>query len=302
MAVSDASVTTTTAAAFIPELWSDGALEAVEFGATIQKRVNRSFESDLEFGSILDIGRISNLSTQAKSSGVSNTILFEAITQTKQQVTVATHEYAAFLIEGVVEVQANQDLRARWEKKIGYALARGRDVTLANVFQNFASNTAIGTYGVELASDDYLSAYQNFLTAGLLEDDVDPGEAFSIFLSPAAYVAAMKVDVFINSRYNDAADSIQKCKIGDIYGMPTYVSNLLRSPAGGQHDCVAMHSDAIILIVQKEVPVVSQYLIRNLADGVAGWNLYGDTRVQFPAETPGSESLTDNRATLLKTV
>lgn len=302
MAVSDASVTTTTAAAFIPELWSDGALEAVEFGATIQKRVNRSFESDLSFGDILDIGRISNLSTQSKSSGVSNTILFEAITQTKQQVTVATHEYAAFLIEGVVEVQANQDLRARWEKKIGYALARGRDVTLANVFQNFASNTAIGTYGVELSSDDYLSAYQNFLTAGLLEDDVTPDEDFSVFLSPAAYTAALKVDVFTNSRYNEAADAIQKATVGNIYGMPVYVSNLLRSPSAGQHDCVAMHRDAIILIVQKEVPVVSQYLIRNLADGVAGWNLYGDTRVQFPAEAPGSESLTDNRATLLKTV
>lgn len=302
MAVVDASITTTTATAFIPELWSDGALEAVEFGATIQKRVDTETFQGLEFGNQMAVGRISNLTTQSKSSGVGNTITFEAITQTDQTLTVATHEYAAFLIEGVVEVQANQDLRGKYEKKIGYAIARGRDVTLANVFQNFASNTAIGTYGVELASEDYLTAWQDMAEAGLLESNPDPGEEFSIFLSPAAYAAALKVDVFINNRYNGAANAIQKAQVGDIYGFPVFISNLLRSPAGGQHDCVVMHKSAIALRVQEEVPVVSQYLIRNLADGVAGWNLYGDTRMQFPAETPGSESLTDNRAVLLKTV
>lgn len=300
MSVSDATITTTTAASFIPTIWSVEVLEAAEFAAMIQKRVYRDWESEMAIGGTFEIPRLSNLSTQAKSSGVSNTIVFEAVTEGNQQVAISTHEYAAFLIENVAAVQANQDLRARYVKKIGYALARGRDVTLANLFQNLT--TVVGTYGVELASDDYLTAYQKLAEAGLLEDSVDPGEDFSIFLSPASYVAAMKVDVFTNKLYNSAADAIQKAQIGDIYGFPVFLSNLLRVPSAGQHDNAAFYRMSFGMIVQKEVQMASQYIIRNLADGVVGWNLYGSARVLFPPETPGGGSAVDNRGVLLKSV
>ena len=221
-------------------------------------------------------------------------------TETKQDITVATHEYAAFLIENVVEVQANQDLRGKYAKKIGYALARGRDVTLANLFQNLT--TTVGAYGLELASDDYLAAYQKLMEAGLLEDSVEPTEEFSIFISPASYTAAMKVDVFTNTDYNGAAAAIERARIGNIYGLPVYVSNLLRVPSAGQHDNAVFHRDSFALIVQEEIPMASQYLIRNLADGVVGWNLYGSARVLFPPETPGGGSAVDNRGVLVKSV
>jgi hypothetical protein len=215
--------------------------------------------------------------------------------------TVSTQEYAAFLLEQVVEVQANQDLRNRYTRKIGYALARGRDVALAAQFGNLTTNV-VGTLGVELTPDDYLSAYQDLATAGLLEESPDPGEDFSIFLSPQAYVGLLKVDQFINSDYNANANAIQRAMIGKLYGLNVYMSNLLNAPAGGQHNCALFHRMCFGMVVQKEVPVASQYLIRNLADGVVGWNLYGTARVQFPPETPGGGSAVDNRGVLLRTV
>jgi hypothetical protein len=302
MPVVDSSITTTTAAGFIPQLWSDGVIDAVEFSAVIQKRVNRSFEKELTVGNTLNVPRLSNLTTQTKASGVSNTINFEAITETDQVITVSTHEYAAFLLEQVVNVQANQDLRSQYEKKIGYAITRGREVTLANLFTTFTANALIGALGVELTADDYLSGWTAMANAGLLEMSPDPGEEFSIFLDPAAYAAALKVDVFTNSLYNKSGDAIQRATMGDIYGFPVFVSNLLRSPAALQHDCFLMHKEAIALIVQEEVPVTSQYLIRNLADGVVGWNLYGQTKVSFPPETPGGGTAVDNRGQRLATV
>jgi len=205
------------------------------------------------------------------------------------------------LLEQVVNVQANQDLRQRYSKKIGYALARGRDVNLANLFPNLTTNV-VGTYGVELASDDYLNGWQLLAQAGLLEDSPDPGEDFSIFLSPAAYAAALKVDVFTNRLYNTEGDAIQRAHIGDIYGFPVYVSNLLNVPAANQHACAMFYRQSFGLIVQKDIPIASQYLIRNLADGVVGWNLYGDARVLFPPETPGGGTAVDSRGVLLKTV
>lgn len=302
MPVVDSSITTTTATSFIPQIWSDGVIDAVEFAAVIQKRVNRSFEKELTVGNTLNVPRLSNLTTQTKASGVSNTINFEAITESLQVITVSTHEYAAFLLEQVVNVQANENLRSDYEKKIGYALTRGREVTLANLFTTFTANALIGTLGVELSADDYLSGWTAMANAGLLETSPDPGEDFSIFLSPAGYAAALKVDIFTNSLYNKEGDAVQRAHIGDIYGFPVYISNLLRSPAAGQHDSFMMYREALALIVQEEVPVTSQYLIRNLADGVVGWNLYGQTKVSFPPETPGGGTAVDNRGQRLATV
>lgn len=217
-----------------------------------------------------------------------------------QQITVATHQYAAFLLEEVVQVQANQDLRPKYERKIGYALARGRDVALAALVASLSTNT-VGALGVELTSDDYLSGYQKLIEAGLLEDDLDAGEDFSIFLSPAAWIAALKVDVFTNRQYNTAGDAIQRARIGDIYGFPVFVSNLMTANGAG-HDCLMMHRDCFALIVQKEVPVRSMYKIDNLADAVVGWNLFGVAELNFPPETAGGGGAIDNRGVYLLTV
>jgi hypothetical protein len=305
--ITDLGITTTTAAQFIPQVWSTGVVQAAQFGAVIQKRVNTDFKDDLAVGNTLNIPRLSNLNTQSKSAGLANGINFEAPTETGQQITVSTHEYAAFIVESVVQVQANQDLRQRYEKKLGYALARGRDVTLAALFNGLSTNS-VGTLGVELASDDYLTAWQKLAEAGLFEGATDPGEDFSIILSPAAYAAALKVDIFTNKLYNSDGDAIQKAHVGDIYGMPVYLSNLLNAPSAGQHRCVAMHRECFALIVQEEVPVQSQFMIRYLADGVVAWNLYGTATVTFPPETPPANAspeiytAVDNRGVKLLTV
>jgi hypothetical protein len=302
VAVIDATITTTTAANFIPTIWSDGVVEAAQFAAVIQKRVNTDWKDDLKLGNTLDIPRLSNLTPQSKSSGVTNTVVFESMTEGLQQLSVATHEYAAFMLESVVQVQANQDLRARYEKKIGYAIARGRDVTLANLFQNLTTNV-VGTYGIEMTPEDYISVHQKLMEAGLLEDSPDPGDDYSLIISPAAYAAALKVDQFINRDYRgDNVEALNRAMVGDIFGLPVYRSNLLRVPASGQHDCAAFHRECFALIVQAEVPVQSQYLIRNLSDGVVGWNLYGTARVLFPPETSGGGTAVDNRGVLVRTV
>ena len=301
MAVTDAAITVNTAAAFIPEIWADGVLEAVEFASVIQKRVTREYEGEIrQLGDTVHIPRLSNLTTQTKAPGVTNPIAFEAISETEQIITVATHEYAAFLIEDVVQVQARVDLRARYERKIGYALARGREIALANLFGGLSQY--VGAWGVELTADDYLAAWQKLAEAGLLEASPDPGEDFSIILSPAAYAAALRTEVFANRQYNTQGDAIARARVGDIYGFPVFISNLLKVPAAGAHDCVAMHRSCFALAVQKEVGVRSQYLIRNLADGVVGWNLYGVAELNYPPETPGGGTAVDNRGVWLRTV
>jgi hypothetical protein len=301
VAVVDASMTPTTHAAFIREAWADDALTAVEFAGMIQKKVTREYEGEIKRGGdTVHINRVSNLQTSQKATGIGNTISFEAITEGEQSLVIDTHEYAAFLIEEITSVQANTELRSKYSNKIGYALSRGREVKLANMFQSLSQS--VGAYGVELTTDDLLAGWTKFAEAGLVEAAVAPGQEFAVFLSPAAYAGLLKIDVLTNRDYNPGADAIGRAYVGMLYGFPVYVSNLLRSPAANQHDGVMMHRAALALAVQQIVNVRSQWLIRNIGDGVVGWNIYGTVELNYPPETPGGGAALDNRGVLLKSL
>jgi hypothetical protein len=199
-----------------------------------------------------------------------------------------------------VAVQANQNLRQRYESKIGYALSRGREVTLTTLFGSLSQ--IVGSLGVELTADDYVAGWVYLAEAGLVEDSAEPGGEFSIILSPAAYAAALKVDVFADRNYNPEGDAIQRARIGNIYGIPAFRSNLLVAPSAGQHNCVMMHRSCFALAVQDTVPTRSQYLIDSLADAIVGYNIYGTAELNYPPETPGGSTAVDNRGVLLRTV
>jgi len=294
-------VTTTTAAKFIGQVWSDGCLEAIEFASLLQKRVVRDYEGDIKkSGNTVHIPRLSNLPTQTKTAATD--ITFTAITEGEQVLTVSTHEYAAFQLESIVQVQSNYDLLTKYQKKIGYALARGREVTLATLVSGFTQT--VGTLGVELTADDYNSAWSLLAQAGLLEASPDPGDEFTIALSAQAYAAILKVDTFVNQDYNPAngGAAISRAKIGDIFGAPVFMSNLLVVPAAGQHNALMFHKSHLALAVQHEVPVKSMYMIQALSDAVVGHNIYGSMELSFPPETPGGGAATDNRGVWLKTV
>ncbi len=284
------SVTLTTAAAFIPDLWADGILAAAEFVAKLQDRVTRDYEGVIaNMGGSVEVPRLSNLTTQTKSSGISNQISF------------ATHQYAAFLLEDVVDVQSKIDLRASYEKKIGYAIARGREIAVTALVASIGAPNIVGTLGGELSVDDWMQAYRYLGEAGLLGDDKTPSADFTVALTYGAYVGAMKLDLFNNSLTNPKADVVDKAELINIMGIPVFLSNLLTADGGG-HDCAMFHRGFAALAVQAEIPVRSQFVILNIADGIVGWNLYGDAILSYPPETPGGGTVVANRGVWLKSV
>lgn len=295
------NITRTTAAKFIPQIWSTGVLEALEFAQVLQTRVTREYEGDIrKGGDTVHVPRLSNLTTGTKAAGTD--ISFETITETEQVLTIATHEYAAFKLESIVQVQSSYDLMSKYQKKIGYALSRGREVTLANLFQGLTQN--VGTYGTELLADDYNSAWLQLALTGLLESSPDPGADFSICLSPAAYAALLKTDLFVNADYNPTNNgaAVDRAMVARVFGANVYMSNLLRVPSANQHDAAMFHRSCFALAVQNEVPVKAMYIIESLADAVVGHNIYGTSTLSYPPETPGGGSAVANRGVLLKTV
>lgn len=297
------TLTVTTQANFIPEYWATEALEAVEFAQVIAKRVNRHWEQYLKNGDTLHIPRLSNMTASTKSADT--LVTFEQMGPSNaegvQDITVSTHIYAAFQLEHITDVQANQELRGKYTKKIGYALNRKVETTLSALFDSLSQT--VGVAGVELTDDQILRAWQYLADAGLLEMSPDPGEDFSLIVSPAAYAGLAKIDRYISRDYNPQADAVARMHVGNIYGFSVFVSNLLEADAAGQHDSVAMHRDCFALVQQYGVTVESDRIIENIADAVVGHTLFGTAEMNFPPEVEGGDSAAvDDRGVYVKGV
>ena len=287
---------------FVPEVWSDDVLEAAQFAEAIIPRFNRTYGSELSKGDVLHVARISNLGTTNIPNDGSD-LTFEAPQESKQDIVVDQQKYAAIMVGSITKVQANKDLMALYARKLGYAHTRVKEVFMGAKFASFSTNV-MGTLGVELVSDDYRTIWQTLKEAGIMEEGTDPSEEFSIMLSPAAYAAALNVDVFANRQYNTEGNAITRANVGDIYGFRVFLSNLLTASGGG-HQCFAGHRDALAFVDQMAYKVESDRLVQKLADVVVAWSVYGGSIISFPPEAdPGSATYTatDNRGIYVKTV
>lgn len=291
--VSNAEITSTTHAAFLPTIWSDDTQDALEFKTLLAELVTTKFESEMTVGRTIEIPHRSNMTTQTKTEGVGNTVVFEAITQTNQDITVSTYEYAACLLNKVVQAQSKYADRSALSKKMGYSLARGMEVSLAALAQNFSQT--VGTYGADTDDSLLRRAWQYLADAGFVDEDNDCAWVFS----PGAKQSLFGQDRFVSNDFQSKR-TIETAQLPNLYGFPAFHSNLLRSPATSQHDNFALHKSAAILIRQVKPTVEAQYRIEYNADAMLVWDLYTTAEAEQPAETPGSESLGDSGAVLIK--
>ena len=262
----------------------------MQFAEIISKLVNTKFESDMAVGRILHIPHRSNLTTQSKTEGISNTIVFEAITQTNQDITVSTYQYSAVLLNAVVQAQSAYNDRQALASAMGYSLMRGIEVNLSALFASFSQ--IVGTLGASIDLALLLRAWQYLADGGFASDA-------SWILSPA-----MASDIFSTDKLTSkdfvTTPAIERAQLPSILSFPAYVSNLLTSPASGQREAALLHRTAVILIRQIEPTPKTAYLMRYNADGLLMFDLYASAEAEQPAEAPGSESLSDNGAVLIR--
>src|SRR6266545_4074184 len=123
-------------AGWIPDAWETDTLDAIQFEILLADTTDRSLEETLTFGDVAHVPRKSNLTTQTKSAG--SDVAFEQISEGDQTVTVATHEYAAVYVEDITEAQSQIAVREKYTSGMGYTLARGLEVSVAALFQNYS--------------------------------------------------------------------------------------------------------------------------------------------------------------------
>ena len=277
------NITTTTAANFIPELWSYETLRAAESALVMAPLVKRYDELVSGRGDTIHIPNISNLTTNSKVQG--NEVTTQAVTETETTILVDQWEETSFEIEDIVKVQSQYDLRSEYTEKAGFAIAKKVDSDLLALYASLTSDD-VGVYGTDVGDAELVAAIETL-------DLVDAPLTDRYFvMHPSQKSAVMKLDKFVSAYHLGDVNSpspIQKGPNnrylwGEIYGVPFYYTNQVPTTAGSptQRHNLLFHKEAFALALQQAPRTQASYWQKDLAwiittDVIYGMSVLRDT-------------------------
>lgn len=269
------TMTVTTGANFIPEVWSAEVLRAVESNLVLADKVKR-YDSDVKaFGDVIHVPNLSNLSANPKIADTAVTP--QAVTEGKVDITIDKHYETSFYVEDILKVQSKYDLMSEYTSKAGYAIAKQIDLSIASLYTGFSQYVGDGSTAITDA---------NIIAAIKKLDLADAPENDRYFIiSPAGKADIMAIDRFVLRTgpgwSSDNSPILHGAKengfFGDIYGVKVYVTNNLVTAAGTPtvvHNLM-FQKEGIGLAMQQSPRTQSQYKQEYLATLVTVDTIYG---------------------------
>ncbi len=287
MALGSNQVTITTAANFIPEIWSDEIVAAYKknlVAANLFKKM--SFVG--KKGDTVHIPTPTRGSASAKTGN--NQVTLIAATEGIIDIAITNHYEYSRLIEDIVEVQALSSLRRFYTDDAGYALAKQVDTSLVQLGRTFNGGSAATYTGAYIGGDGttaYTSGSSNASaltdaairrTIQRLDDNDVPMDGRFFMVPPSSRNTLMGL-----ARYTEQAfvgeqggnNTIRNGEIGNLYGIPVFVSSNADTATGGARICLLGHRDAAVLVEQQGVRSQTQYKQEYLGTLYTADTIYG---------------------------
>ena len=287
MALGSNHVTNTTGATFIPEIWSDEIIAAYKkslVAANLFKKMSFTGKK----GDTIHIPSPTRGTASLKAAETQVTL--QAATETEVQVLVDKHYEYSRLIEDITEVQALSSLRRFYTEDAGYALSKQVDSSLIQLGRTFNGGSGV-TYGGAYIGGDGTTAYTSGSsnasaltdaairrTIQRLDDNDVPMDGRFFLIPPSARNTLMGL-----SRYTEQAfvgevgngNTIRNGEIGNLYGIPVFVSSNCDTATGGARIALLGHKDAAVLVEQQGVRSQTQYKQEYLGTLYTADTLYG---------------------------
>ena len=273
----------TTAAAFIPELWSDEIIAAYKQNLVMANLVSKmSFKG--KKGDTLHIPKPSRGAASTKAAGTAVTLQNETATQV--DVLVNKHYEYSRLIEDITEVQALASMRKFYTADAGYALAKQVDTDLIQLGRGVQGGDGTVAYDKAVIGGDgstlYTGSNESAITdAGIRRiiqtlDDADvPMDGRVLVLPPVARNVMMGLARFTEQAFVGDGSSIRNGEIGNVYGVKVYVSTNCETATGDARIGMMFHKDAFVLAEQMGVRSQTQYKQEFLGTLFTSDMLYG---------------------------
>ena len=274
MALGSSHVTNTTAATFIPQIWSDEIIATYESSLVVRPLV-RAMSMVGKKGDTVHIPKPDRGSVNAKLS--ENQVTLNAGTTTELVITIDQHFEYSRLIEDITDVQALSSLRKFYTEDAGYALAKQVDSALiaeANIGFTEKQSFVAGGLAPEAGATTTAFNDAGFREAIRMFDDADvPGDSRVMVIPPAVKRDLLGISNYVSSDFV-SGQPVVSGKIGTLYGVDFYVSTNLTGNAG-EKNCLLMHKDALVIAEQLGVRTQTQYKQEYLADLMTSDTIYG---------------------------
>ena len=291
--------TVTTAANFIKELWSDEVI-AVYKANTVMVPLVQSMPFSGQKGDTVHVPKPSRGSVNAKSAGTGVTINVE--TAGVFDLLIDQHFEYSRLIEDIAAIQALDSMRAFYTDDAGYAHALSLDSAIHSEGAKFSAGdtTAGSSYSKAVIGGDGETVWDpnantntgngSALTdAGIrraiqqLDDANVPARMRAMVVPPVEKRRLLGLSRFTEQAFVGevgAGNSIRNGLIGDIYGIPVYVSSNVATVAAtdtttNYRPVLLFQREAVVLAEQLAPRAQSQYKQEFLADLFTVDTIYG---------------------------
>ena len=293
-------VDNTSAATFIPEIWSDEIVAAYQKNLVLANLVKKMSMSGKK-GDTIHVPKPVRGDAHAKAEGIAVTV--QNATEGEVQIAIDKHFEYSRLIEDITDVQALSSLRQFYTEDAGYALAKQVDTDLHSLATGLGSaGTSSTTYlnnggtffvdatnGLSTYTADTVTTADVFTDAGfrgLIQklDDADvPMENRCFVIPPSVRNTIMGIDRYVSSDFVNNGQ-VTGGQIGQLYGIDVFVSTncpVVETAADNSASAVdslgalLLQKDAIVMAEQLGVRSQTQYKQEFLANLFTSYTLYG---------------------------
>ena len=303
MAYPTPQVTNTTAATFIPEIWSDEIIAAYKKNLVMANLVMKmNFKG--KKGDVVHIPAPTRGSASLKASSTAVTLI--ADTESEVQVSINRHfEYSRF-IEDITEAQALASLRQFYTADAGYALARAVDSDLINLGRSSNGGAGTNAYatGAFIGGDGttaYVAASNNETaltdasirrTIQRLDDNDTPMDQRFFIIPPSSRNTLMGLARYTEQAFVGDGNAIRNGEIGNLYGIPVFTTSNADTTSGSAaaRVCLMGHRDSMVLVEQIAVRSQTQYKQDYLSTLFTADTLYGVAGLRNAATVGAAKS------------
>jgi hypothetical protein len=287
------AVDNTSAAKFIPEIWSDEVIAAYKTNLVLANLVKKMSMTGKK-GDVIHVPKPTRGVAHAKAANTAVTI--QNSVESEVLININKHFEFSRLIEDITEVQALASLRQFYTGDAGYGLAKQVDNDLFDLGKSFGNgdgtswaNTGsfqinpttgvLEAFDIDGAAD--VGDFSDDAFRALIQkmDDADvPMDNRSFVVPPSLRNAIMGIDRYTSTDFVNGK-SVETGKIGNLYGVDVFVSTnvpVIDTTGGASiRGALLCHKDTSVLAEQQAVRSQTQYKQEFLGTLYTADTLYG---------------------------
>ena len=267
------AVDNTSAATFIPEIWSDEVIAAYKSNLVMANLVKKMSMTGKK-GDTIHVPKPTRGAASAKVAETAVTI--QNSVESEVLININKHFEFSRLIEDITEVQALASLRQFYTGDAGYGLAKQVDNDLFELAKSFGDGNgtsyvnsgsfqistttgALEAYDADGSTD--IGAFSDAAFRALIQkqDDADvPMDGRSFIVPPSLRNAIMGIERYTSTDFVNGK-SVETGKIGNLYGVDVFVSTNVPTLEAGVRGAQLIHKDTNVLAEQQAIRSQTQY-------------------------------------------